>query len=529
MQRRILYAMRELGVGPGSSRVKSARVVGECFVAGTLVSTPQGLTPIEALNIGDEVYTQTGVRPVTQTYIMPSQPLLEVELTDGSKNTCTSGQQFKVLTPDLQVVWKNANELTTGEYVISRSAAAQAAKYVDVNGIVIDEDIAYLLGFFLTDGWVDRDAQRGYDRICFACTSLDIVQKLQAILCTKFGENPNITDKNGLYCLRIHNTQLNNQLLNAFGLRGKYAHNIAIPEPVFHSPQSVAWAFLSGFVDGDGSINKDDSTLVFTSVSETFIRQTQVLLHSLNVHSHLYKYAPVEGRVGDTPVHGRYANHVLEVYSLSFQKAANHLTLSHAEKRLRLHSHATNNRFNAEAAQHIPYLGPKIIEEFRDKHLGGGWYVGVNGQKVRSGLKYENGTKLRYHKDLAQTFEVYFSTLVKLNVLNKLRAIGSEYARFVEQLAENGLTFSQVKAIRPAGENVTYDIQVAHDHEFVANGMLVHNCMGRFHPHGDSAIYGTLVRMAQDFSLRYPFIDPQGNLAALMEMPLPRSATRNAA
>src|SRR4029079_4066240 len=74
VQRRILYAMRELGLGPGSGRVKSARVVGECFVAGTRVSTPKGLVPIETLDIGDEVYTQNGIRPITQTFIMPPQP-----------------------------------------------------------------------------------------------------------------------------------------------------------------------------------------------------------------------------------------------------------------------------------------------------------------------------------------------------------------------------------------------------------------------------------------------------------------------
>src|SRR6266571_3846874 len=33
----------------------------------------------------------------------------------------------------------------------------------------------------------------------------------------------------------------------------------------------------------------------------------------------------------------------------------------------------------------------------------------------------------------------------------------------------------------------------------------------KYHPHGDQAVYDALVRMAQDFSLRYPLIDPQGN------------------
>ena len=39
--------------------------------------------------------------------------------------------------------------------------------------------------------------------------------------------------------------------------------------------------------------------------------------------------------------------------------------------------------------------------------------------------------------------------------------------------------------------------------------------MGKYHPHGDTAIYDTLVRMAQDFSLRYPLVDGQGNFGSV--------------
>jgi len=46
---------------------------------------------------------------------------------------------------------------------------------------------------------------------------------------------------------------------------------------------------------------------------------------------------------------------------------------------------------------------------------------------------------------------------------------------------------------------------------YIKSARIVGNCMGRFHPHGDIAIYDTLVRMAQGFSLRYPLIDGQGN------------------
>jgi DNA gyrase subunit A len=44
-------------------------------------------------------------------------------------------------------------------------------------------------------------------------------------------------------------------------------------------------------------------------------------------------------------------------------------------------------------------------------------------------------------------------------------------------------------------------------------GRVVGDCMGKFHPHGDSAIYDTLVRMVQEFSLRYPLVDGRATSA----------------
>src|SRR5436190_22892922 len=44
---------------------------------------------------------------------------------------------------------------------------------------------------------------------------------------------------------------------------------------------------------------------------------------------------------------------------------------------------------------------------------------------------------------------------------------------------------------------------------------VVGDVMGSFHPHGDAAIYETLVRMAQPFSLRYPLVDGSGNFGSL--------------
>src|SRR3990170_3792603 len=48
---------------------------------------------------------------------------------------------------------------------------------------------------------------------------------------------------------------------------------------------------------------------------------------------------------------------------------------------------------------------------------------------------------------------------------------------------------------------------------------VVGDVMGYYHPHGDQAIYDTLVRMAQSFSLRYPLVDGQGNFGNIDDYP----------
>src|SRR6059036_353706 len=48
---------------------------------------------------------------------------------------------------------------------------------------------------------------------------------------------------------------------------------------------------------------------------------------------------------------------------------------------------------------------------------------------------------------------------------------------------------------------------------------VVGDVLGKYHPHGDSAAYDTLVRMAQDFSLRYPLVDGQGNFGNMDDDP----------
>ena len=60
-----------------------------------------------------------------------------------------------------------------------------------------------------------------------------------------------------------------------------------------------------------------------------------------------------------------------------------------------------------------------------------------------------------------------------------------------------------------------YDASNTSDKPYKKSARLVGDIMGKYHPHGDTAIYDTIVRMAQDFNLRYPLVDGQGNFGSI--------------
>jgi len=72
--------------------------------------------------------------------------------------------------------------------------------------------------------------------------------------------------------------------------------------------------------------------------------------------------------------------------------------------------------------------------------------------------------------------------------------------------------------LKPVHRRVLYAMHEANtvwNRPYVKCARVVGEVMGKYHPHGDMAIYDTLVRMAQDFSLRYPLIDGQGNFGSV--------------
>ena len=72
--------------------------------------------------------------------------------------------------------------------------------------------------------------------------------------------------------------------------------------------------------------------------------------------------------------------------------------------------------------------------------------------------------------------------------------------------------------LKPVHRRILYamkDMGLVYSKSFKKSARIVGEVLGKYHPHGDAAVYDTLVRMVQDFSLRYPLIDGQGNFGSV--------------
>ena len=72
--------------------------------------------------------------------------------------------------------------------------------------------------------------------------------------------------------------------------------------------------------------------------------------------------------------------------------------------------------------------------------------------------------------------------------------------------------------LKPVHRRILYtmdEMGLAHNKSFKKSARVVGDVLGKYHPHGDLAVYEALVRMVQDFSLRYPLVMGQGNFGSV--------------
>jgi len=106
-------------------------------------------------------------------------------------------------------------------------------------------------------------------------------------------------------------------------------------------------------------------------------------------------------------------------------------------------------------------------------------------------------------------------TEIDVDITSEMKSSYIDYAMSVIV----GRALPDVKdGLKPVHRRILYAMYeqgMTSDQPYKKSARVVGDVMGKYHPHGDAAIYETMVRMAQDFSMRYPLIDGQGNFGSI--------------
>ena len=111
--------------------------------------------------------------------------------------------------------------------------------------------------------------------------------------------------------------------------------------------------------------------------------------------------------------------------------------------------------------------------------------------------------------------EVRKEKITPLNIQDEMRDCYLDYAMSVIA----GRALPDVRdGLKPVHRRILYAMSTLgnfYNKPFLKSARIVGDVIGKYHPHGDSAVYNSIVRLAQDFSLRYPLIDGQGNFGSI--------------
>jgi DNA gyrase subunit A len=105
--------------------------------------------------------------------------------------------------------------------------------------------------------------------------------------------------------------------------------------------------------------------------------------------------------------------------------------------------------------------------------------------------------------------------IIPINIEDEMRGAYIDYSMSV--IVSRALPDVR-DGLKPVHRRILFGMQelgVTHNKPYKKSARIVGEVLGKYHPHGDSAVYESMVRMAQPWSLRYPMVDPQGNFGSV--------------
>jgi DNA gyrase subunit A len=107
------------------------------------------------------------------------------------------------------------------------------------------------------------------------------------------------------------------------------------------------------------------------------------------------------------------------------------------------------------------------------------------------------------------------SNIIPINIEDEMRGAYIDYSMSV--IVSRALPDVR-DGLKPVHRRVLFgmdELGVNYNKAYKKSARIVGEVLGKYHPHGDSSVYDTMVRMAQEWSLRYPLVDGQGNFGSI--------------
>src|SRR5215475_13033972 len=106
--------------------------------------------------------------------------------------------------------------------------------------------------------------------------------------------------------------------------------------------------------------------------------------------------------------------------------------------------------------------------------------------------------------------------IIRINIEEEMKSAYIDYSMSV--IVSRALPDVR-DGMKPVHRRILFDISnelgLSSDKPHRKSARIVGDVLGKFHPHGDSSVYEAMVRMAQEWSLRYPLVDGQGNFGSV--------------
>ena len=308
----------------------------------------------------------------------------------------------------------------------------------------LDENLAKIFGYYLGDGSYE------IDRITFFEQRKEVAEYYKRLLEETFGINTDLRfrESKNYYQLRVYSRIVAQLFQNYFLIKNKTLNEI-IPQIILKSPDRVLASFISGFFDAEGYVS---SSRVALGINNEFLaKRLQFAFLRLGIIASIIEYDNRKNPYSDK------IRFTLEINDIESLKKFNQLIgFSSKEKQDKV-KELINNRSNKNKVRQLVVNGSDVARIIRNS--------GLNTRQFSCPDFFINKKQL--------SKEVF-----RKNILDKIT--NNDLKRRLELFYLSNLIAVKISKIESIGFQKTIDIETK-NHNFIANGLIVHNSAQRFH------------------------------------------------